>query len=134
MSLGEGGAYSEILRMLLDAGASPFMQRTPPLLGRDGGMLDQEISGNVGFTALHYAVHTAWPKPSSRHGVWLHIERRPRGLLGSSLHTRLPSPDAAHMLHAAPHARAPHTPWPSRAPFASRASLVCTHVSLSCAF
>ena len=47
VALGEGGTYSEILRMLLDAGASPFMQRIPPLWDHDGGMLDQEISGNV---------------------------------------------------------------------------------------
>lgn len=56
VELGKGGAYSEILRMLLDAGASPFMQRIPALHPPkyDGNV--PEISGNVGFTALHYAV------------------------------------------------------------------------------
>ena len=102
VSLGEGGAYSEILRMLLDAGASPFMQRIPPLWERDGG----PVSGNVGFTALHYAVRTAWPKPSSRYTACGSIERETAAgpSRRSSLHAAAVSRRRMH----APSARATH--------------------------
>ena len=58
VELGKGGAYSEILRMLLDAGASPFVQRIPALHPPEYDGNVPEISGNVGFTALHYAVQS----------------------------------------------------------------------------
>ena len=86
VELGKGGAYSEILRMLLDAGASPFMQRIPfpalhpPKYVYDGNVPD-DISGNVGFTALHYAVLSTCAK-SRRPGIVAEPHVRLELLLG----------------------------------------------------
>ena len=95
-------------------------------------MLDQEISGSLGFTALHYTLSTRHMAEAvvPAHGVWLHIERDGRGAFSA-----LEFAHAAALSRRRTYAplcictRVRHTPWPSRAPFARAAPLVCTHTS-----
>ena len=91
-----------------------------------------DLSGNVGFTALHYTLstrHGRSRRPGTRR-VAPYRERRPWGLLGARVCTRgspLQTPHICSIVHL--HARAPYTVAFARALCEPRLS--CAHARLA---